>query len=885
MWRLLAALACAVAAAWLQAAGSIAPVRVDYPAEGSVFPPEISAPSFVWHDASGSARFWLVEAAFGDGAPALRLPAAAERARVGPIDERAVSETNQPPRLSTEQAGALVWTPGAAAWAEIKRRSTEGASTITITGFADRGLRRPVARGTVTIRTSRDAAGAPIFYRDVPLMPSELEKGVIKPLDAAAVPLIAWRLRDLSEPRSRLLLDGMHTCANCHSFSADGKTLGMDLDGPQNDKGLYAIVPLRPVTSITGRDVISWTSFRDQPSGPMRVGFMSQISPDGRYVVTTVGAEKDLSRNYYVANFKDYRFLQVFYATRGTLAWYDRQTGRRLPLPGADDPRYVQTNAVWSPDGKYLVFARAEARDPYPPGRPVAEFANDPNEAPVRYDLYRIPFNDGRGGTPEPIAGASGNGMSNSFPRVSPDGRWIVFVQARNGLLMRPDSRLFIVPAAGGEARRMRCNTALMNSWHSFSPNGRWLVFASKAGSPYTRMYLTHIDENGDDSPAILVENATAANRAVNLPEFVNIPAGGLEKIEVPAAEFYAVSDRAWELARQGRYGDAAAEWVRALALDPDDARAHNNLAFALARLGRMEEAIAHWRKALAANDELPQVHGNLARALMAGGREEEAVPHWRRALELGPDDAIARENLGVALLHRGEIDAAVQQLRRAVELDPAGAGARYNLGVALLRSGHAGEAIAQYQRVLELGPPNAQVHNDLAVALLGERRFDEAVGHLKSALGIDPAFTQAAENLGGAYYLMGRPADAVRQWRAALASGRESAGLLNQTAWVLATSSQASVRNGAEAVKLASRAVELTSGTDPALLDSLAAAYAEAGRFEEADSTARRALDLARRVRPALAGSIEARLALYGRHQPFREPARLQTGSSEPRP
>ncbi len=242
--------------------------------------------------------------------------------------------------------------------------------------------------------------------------------------------------------------------------------------------------------------------------------------------------------NYYVVNFKDYRFLQVFYPTRGLLAWYDREKGQRHPLPGADDPHYVHTDGTWSPDGKYLVFARAEAKEPYPPDGKMADYANDPKEVQIQYDLYRVPFNGGQGGQPEPIAGASGNGMSNTFPRVSPDGRWIVFVQCRNGQLMRPDSQLYIVPERGGPARRMRCNTSLMNSWHSFSPNGRWLVFSSKSRSPYTQMYLTHIDEAGNDSPAILIENATAANRAVNLPEFVNIPPDGLLEINVPASGY-----------------------------------------------------------------------------------------------------------------------------------------------------------------------------------------------------------------------------------------------------------------------------------------------------------------------------------------------------------
>jgi len=91
----------------------------------------------------------------------------------------------------------------------------------------------------------------------------------------------------------------------------------------------------------------------------------------------------------------------------------------------------------------------------------------------------------------------------------------------------------------------MRCNTPLMNSWHSFSPNGRWLVFSSKSRSPYTQMFLTHIDEAGNDSPAILIENSNAANRAVNIPEFLNVPRGGLLKIDTPVTDFYRLADDA----------------------------------------------------------------------------------------------------------------------------------------------------------------------------------------------------------------------------------------------------------------------------------------------------------------------------------------------------
>jgi Flp pilus assembly protein TadD len=808
--RLEAAILVAGAALAVQAAlgAGLAPLVVDYPQEGSVFPPEMTAPTMLWRDSAGNARAWRIDVAFSDGSPEMHILSQGERLRLGEIDPRCVSDTNEPPRLTPQQAAARTWIPDALAWEQIKKHSIGQPAKITITGFRDQRLRSPVSRGQVSIQTSRDPVGAPIFYRDVPLMPSELEKGVIKPLAAAAIPLIAWRLRNVGEPRSRVVLTGMHTCANCHSFSADGRTLGMDLDGPQNDKGLYAISAVQPQMSIRNEDVITWKSFRDQPSGPMRVGFMSAISPDGRYVVTTVGVDQDLSRNYYVANFKDYRFLQVFYATRGVLTVYDRTTGRRQSLAGAADPRCVQTNATWSPDGQYLVFARAEGKDAYPEGRKMAEYANDPNETEMQYDLYRVPFNGGQGGQAEPIAGASRNGKSNSFPRVSPDGRWIVFVEARNGLLMRPDSQLYIVPAAGGVARRMRANTPLMNSWHSFSPNGRWLVFSSKSRSPYTQMYLTHIDEEGNDSPAILIEDSTAANRAVNLPEFVNIPPDGLAKIEVPAAEFYARFDRAWELIQKGEYEAAIAAWRSALELNPDDARANNNLGFALARQGRLAESIACWERALKANDQIPEVRQNLVGAL---------------------------ENLGVEWLRKGDVDEAMPHLRRAAELDPQDAAGQYNLGLALLRKSRFDEAIERFQKALALDPKDAQTHNDLAVALAQRRRFEEAAAHFREAIGIDPKSAQAQSNL----------------------------------AWLLATSPEATVRNGAEALKLAAKAVDLSQGKDASMLDALAAAYAETGRFREAGETARRALELAPQP---LVPALKARIAMYERGEPFRE-------------
>ena len=530
--------------------GTPSAITIDYPKNESIFPPEITPPTFIWRDAAFAASRWRIEVHFSDGSMPLRVDSPGTPMTIGEIDKRCISARNELPTLTPEQAQAHTWIPDEKTWDRIKKHSIAGPAKITISGFSQGDSGHALSGGGIEISTSKDQVGAPIFYRDVPLMPSETEKGIIKPLSPTAIPLIEWRLRSIDQPESRVVLKAMHTCANCHSFSGDGKTMGMDMDGPQNDKGLYAVVALKPQTVIRSQDMISWNPTEDRQFAFNRVGFMSRISPNGRYVLTMVtSAERPLENNYYVANFLDYRFLQVFYPTRGVLYWYDRTTGQRHPLPGADDPNYVQTNGVWSPDGKWVVFIRAKAQDPYPPGRPIATHSNDPNEIQIQYDVYRVPFNDGKGGTAEPIAGASNNGMSNSFPKVSPDGRWIVFVEAHNALLMRPDGQLYIVPFGGGAARRLRANMYPMNSWHSWSPNGRWLVFSSKSRGPYTRMYLTHIDENGNDSPAIYIDNPTAANRAVNLPEFVNIPPAGLVKISTPAVDMYQEFDHAADLA------------------------------------------------------------------------------------------------------------------------------------------------------------------------------------------------------------------------------------------------------------------------------------------------------------------------------------------------
>ncbi len=732
--------------------GTLSAITIDYPKNESIFPPEITPPTFIWRDAASTASRWRIEVQFSDGSAPLRVDSAGAPMTIGEIDKRCISARNELPTLTPEQALAHTWIPDEKTWDRIKKHSIAGPAKITISGFSQGDSERAVSGGGIEISTSKDPVGAPIFYRDVPLMPSETEKGIIKPLSPTAIPLIEWRLRSIDQPESRVVLKDMHTCANCHSFSGDGKTMGMDMDGPQNDKGLYAVVALKPQTVIRSQDMVSWNPTEDRQFAFNRVGFMSRVSPNGRYVLTMVtSAERPLENNFYVANFLDYRFLQVFYPTRGVLYWYDRTTGQRHPLPGADDPNYVQTNGVWSPDGKWVVFIRAKAQDPYPPGRPIATHSNDPNEIQIQYDVYRVPFNDGKGGTAEPIAGASNNGMSNSFPKVSPDGRWIVFVEAHNGLLMRPDGQLYIVPFRGGTARRLRANMYPMNSWHSWSPNGRWLVFSSKSRGPYTRMYLTHIDEDGNDSPAIYIDNPTAANRAVNLPEFVNIPPGGLVNISTPAVDMYQQFDHAADLASNGHEAEAIAEWEKLAASNPDNARIRNNLGAALTRTGKYKEAIVQFEKALELNPEYNLVHVNLGHAMLDAGQADAAVAEYEKALEFYPDSADLRDSLGSALEKQGNLDDAIQRYMEAIQINPKLVDAHNNLGHALLATGQAvkvADAENEFKTAIALDPHNADAENNLGT-LYGQEGDDvDAEKMFRAAIKDKPEFAGAIVNL-----------------------------------------------------------------------------------------------------------------------------------------
>ena len=322
----------------------------------------------------------------------------------------------------------------------------------------------------------------------------------------------------------------------------------------------------------------------------------------------------------------------------------------------------------------------------------------------------------------------------------------------------------------------------------------------------------------------------------------------------------------------QGRLDEAIARYTKALEILPDGAKIHLNLGNALNQKGRFDEAIGHLRTAADAMPDRAEVHYNLANAMLRTGQIAAAIAEYRTALEIRPDWPDARNNFGAALAEAGQVDQAIEQYRRVLAIHPESAEAHNNLGNALNQTGKGDEAITEFQRALAIRPDYAEAHLNFGVALADRGRLDEAMTHYRKVLQVNPGSAEACQNLGGALCRQGKIAEALACWQEGIRRCPNDAPLLNVTAWVLATASDASLRNGALAVSLAQRAVQLSDGRRPEFLDTLAAAYAEAGRFSEALDAARRALRLASEAgNKAMAEALRARIKLYEAGSPLR--------------
>jgi tetratricopeptide (TPR) repeat protein len=248
-----------------------------------------------------------------------------------------------------------------------------------------------------------------------------------------------------------------------------------------------------------------------------------------------------------------------------------------------------------------------------------------------------------------------------------------------------------------------------------------------------------------------------------------------------------------------------------------------------------------------------------------------EDATGYEKLLEADPDNARLHDAAAALLLGLGQIDRAMTHLERALRIDPGLAPAHYNLASALLATGDPNAAIDHLRRAIELRPDFAAAHVNLGTALRRLQRYDESERELRRGLELQPRSAAAHTNLGGVLMAQRRQSEAIAEYRLALDLSPDLLEPMASLAWVLATSSDSSLRRPAEAIQLAERAAVVTNRRDVTVLDALAAAYAAAGRYTDAVATEQAALAIVEKAgAESVAEPIRERLDLYRKRRPY---------------
>jgi len=285
-----------------------------------------------------------------------------------------------------------------------------------------------------------------------------------------------------------------------------------------------------------------------------------------------------------------------------------------------------------------------------------------------------------------------------------------------------------------------------------------------------------------------------------------------------------------------GYWRDGRTLFEHAIAVTGPNSLAQQCLGNALLQEGDLDGGIIHLTEALRISPEFPDTENSLGTALGAQGRFEEAVPHFRAALRIQPRSAMVHYNLGLALLNLGRVD----------------------------------EAIAEFEAALEIDAFMFPVHRRLGLVLGTKGRLAEALQHFEQALAIRPQDVEVLRSAAMTRTLLGQVEEGIRYYEKVLEIEPKDLDALNNIAWIRSAHLEAAHRDARQAVLLAEQARDWSPEPNAVIFDTLAAAYAEAGRYEEAVAACGRAIELARaKGQEAEARRFEEHLALFRAGRP----------------
>jgi tetratricopeptide (TPR) repeat protein len=401
------------------------------------------------------------------------------------------------------------------------------------------------------------------------------------------------------------------------------------------------------------------------------------------------------------------------------------------------------------------------------------------------------------------------------------------------------------------------------------------------------------------------------------------IESGELSRDDLKGAYYY--RGRAWY--GKGDLDKAIADFTKAIAINPEDFNAYYNRGLALANKGAFDKAIADFTKAIKINPNFAYTYGHRGKVWYDKKDYDKAIADYTKAIKLDPNDfdaydnrgkawdkkgdhdkakvdyAMAKElmaaadfeqelmddifnydkakainpkalafyNSGLAWYDKKDYDKAITDYTKAIEIDSKYADAYYYRGAAWHDKGNLDKAITDYTKAIAINPKDTDAYYYRGRAWYGKGDLDKAIADYTKTIELKPKYTDAYYYRGLAWELKGNHDKAIADFTTAIQLNPKYASAYNGLAWLMATCPEGKYRDDKRAVELAEKALKLEDA--PNTLDTLAAAYAEAGRFQEAIKTQERAITkLKQEGELRDLPELEKHLSSYKAGKPWRE-------------